>query len=69
MAFNVFYQLVRNQDMGNSQPWMCDKCHKEEEVLLKISVDYDTLILCKRCLFEGKKLITTQEKELKDENN
>ena len=68
MAFNVNFRLVENPEQQfKTAPWLCDKCHREDKVLLKIHVDYDTLVLCKKCLLEGKKLITDKEKELKDE--
>lgn len=71
MAFNVFFKLVENPEefQTKTTPWLCDKCHKKNEVLLKTSIDYDTLILCKKCLMECKKLITDREKELKDDKN
>ena len=70
MAYSVHFRLVENPiERINSTPWLCDMCHKEEEVLLKIHVDYDTLVLCKKCLLEGKKLITDREKELKNGKN
>jgi formylmethanofuran dehydrogenase subunit E len=68
MAFSVHFLLVENpEQQSKSTPWLCDKCHKEDEALLKIHVDYDTLVLCKKCLLDGKKIITDREKELKDE--
>jgi len=67
MAFSVHFRLVENPEQKlKTTPWLCDKCHAEEKVLLKIHVDYDTLVLCKKCLMEAKKLITDKEKELKD---
>ena len=70
MAFNVHFQLVENYaQMNSTAPWLCDKCHREDKALLKIQADYDTLILCKKCLLEGKKIITEWEKELKDGKN
>ena len=69
MAYSVHFGLVENPigKINNTTPWLCNMCHKEEKVLLKIHVDYDTLVLCKKCLLEGKKLITNREKELKDD--
>lgn len=67
MAFSVHFKIVENSDQKMKMtPWLCDKCHAEEKVLLKIHVDYDILVLCKRCLMEAKKLITNRERELKD---
>ena len=68
MAFNIYFKTVENNPRypTKATPWRCDKCHKEQEVLLKIKVDYDTIILCKKCLTAMKKLITAKEKELKD---
>ena len=67
MAYSVHFRLVENPgQFSKSAPWLCDKCHKEDKALLKILVDYDTLVLCKKCLLEGKKIITDREKELKD---
>jgi len=56
VAFNVFFNIVT-----------CDSCHKDHEVMIKISVDYDKLILCDKCLLAAKKQITSKKKELKDE--
>jgi len=68
MAYSVHFRLVENpENYSQMTPWLCDKCHKEDKALLKIHVDYDTLVLCKKCLLEGKKIITDREKELKDE--
>jgi hypothetical protein len=69
MAFNVFFKIVENHTdpMYKGNPWQCDKCHVRDKVLLRIRVDYETLILCKKCLFECKKMITEREKELKDD--
>lgn len=71
MAFNVFFKLVENPEESQTKaaPWRCDNCREEKKVLAKITIDYDTLILCKRCLMSGKKLITDREKELKDGEN
>jgi len=70
MAYSVHFRLVENPtERIYSAPWLCDMCHKEEKTLLKIHVDYDTLVLCKKCLLEGKKLITDREKELKNGKN
>ena len=68
MAFNVNFRLVENPEQQfKAAPWLCDKCHREDKVLLKIHVDYDILVLCKKCLLEGKKIITEREKELKND--
>ena len=69
MAFNVFFKLVENPKelQTKGTPWRCDKCHKDEEVLLKVTIDYDTLVLCKKCLLGAKRLITDREKELKND--
>ena len=68
MAFNVFFTLVYNDFAmyNKSIPWRCNSCNAAPDVLIKISVDYDTLILCKKCLASTKKMITDKEKELKD---
>ena len=68
MAFNVFFTMVENDKefRTKSAPWRCDYCRKDKKVLLKITIDYDTLILCKKCLMLGKRLVTDREKELKD---
>lgn len=70
MAFSVFFKVVQNHKESRLKgvPWLCDKCHKEDEVLLKVTIDYSTLILCKKCLMKMKKIITNKERELKDEN-
>jgi len=68
VAFNVFFNMVENDKefQTKSAPWRCDNCRKDGQVLLKITIDYDTLILCKKCLMLGKRLVTDREKELKD---
>jgi len=68
LAFNVFFKTVQNHKELQTKgvPWLCDKCHTEPEVLLRIKIDYDTLVLCKKCLMGAKRLITDLEKELKD---
>ena len=68
MAFNVFFNTVENNKEFQVKgiPWLCDKCHREDAVLLKMSIDYSTLVLCKKCLMEAKRLITDMEKEMKD---
>ena len=69
MAFHVFFQLVENPTLlSKSMPWRCDRCRKKDKALLKILVDYDTVVLCKKCLLEGKKLITERDRELKNED-
>jgi hypothetical protein len=71
VAFNVFFNVVTN-DIDNytkSNPWRCDVCHKDHEIMTKISVDYDTLVLCKKCLMGAKRLITDKEKELEDDRS
>ena len=67
MAFNVFFKTVRNHKelQVKGVPWLCDKCHCEDAILLKMSIDYSTLVLCKKCLMGAKRLITDREKELK----
>lgn len=69
MAFSVFFKMVQNHEELRFKgiPWLCDKCHCEDEVLLKMIIDYDTVVLCKKCLLEAKKIITDMEKELKNE--
>ncbi len=71
MAFNVFFEAVENPKglQRKGVPWLCDKCHKDKEVLLKITIDYDTLTLCKKCLITVKRLIIDREKELKNGKN
>lgn len=68
VAFNVFFKVVENDKefQTKGMPWLCDKCRREDEVLLKITVDYNNIVLCKKCLMESKRLITNKEKELKD---
>ena len=68
MAFNVFLNSVINdiENHTKSTPWRCDHCHKDYEVMMKITVDYDKLILCEKCLLAAKKQITSKKKELKD---
>ena len=70
MAFNVIFNIVENHEGLRLKgiPWLCNKCHCEDEILLKITIDYDTLILCKKCLMAAKRMITDKEKELKNEN-
>lgn len=69
MAFNVFFNVVENEELRiKGIPWLCDKCHREDEVMLRIKVDYETLVICKKCLMGAKRLITDREKELKNEN-
>jgi glutaredoxin len=67
VAFRVYFSLVENfRDMySKNAPWRCDKCHKAPDVLLRVEVDYDTLILCKNCLNKAKKKITDKEKDRK----
>lgn len=71
MAFNVFFKVVENPKelQTKGAPWLCDKCHCDKEVLLRITIDYDTLVLCKKCLTEVKRLIINREKELKNGKN
>ena len=71
MAFNVVFKLIGNQKelQRKGIPWLCDKCHREDEVLLKITIDYNVVVLCKKCLMEAKRLITDKEKELKNGKN
>jgi hypothetical protein len=64
MAFQVFFDVVENSQLQTkSVPWLCDKCRKKDSFLIKMQVDYDTLVLCKKCLMGCKKLITDKEKE------
>jgi len=69
VAFNVFFNIVTNdiENYTKSNPWRCDSCHKDHEVMIKISVDYDKLILCDKCLLAAKKQIIEKKKELKNE--
>ena len=70
MAFNVFFNVVENEELRNkSAPWLCDKCHCEDEVLLRMRVDYQTLVLCGKCLVSANQLIIDREKELRYEGN
>lgn len=71
MAFNVFFKPVENYEdiVYKGIPWNCDKCHARDRVLLRIKIDYDTLVICKKCLMGAKKLITDREKELKDDRD
>lgn len=70
MAWNVFFDLVENPEGLELKriPWRCDNCNVDYRFLLKITIDYDTLILCKKCLLDCKKLITDKEKELRDDS-
>lgn len=70
-AFNIFFNLVENyaDNRVKGAPWLCDRCHSETNVLLKMTIDYQTLVLCKKCLMEAKKHITEREKELRDGGN
>jgi glutaredoxin len=70
MAFNVFFNIVENdlRLYNKSIPWRCDKCNDTPKLLMKISVDYDTLVLCKKCLASTKKMITDKEKELNNDS-
>jgi len=67
VATNVFFKTVENYKELQMKgiPWLCDKCHREDLVLVNMTVDYGTLVLCKKCLLEAKRLITDLEKELK----
>ena len=68
MAFHVFFQLVENTALpSKATPWRCDKCRKKEKALVKITVDYDTVVMCKKCFLEAKTMITDREKEIKNE--
>jgi hypothetical protein len=65
MAFNVTFETVKNIELKlKGIPWRCNKCRCEDEILLKINIDYDTLIICKKCLLEGNSLVIEKEKEL-----
>ena len=68
MAFNVFFKTVQNHKglQTKGAPWRCNVCHKAPEVLLRIKIDYDTLVLCKKCLMGAKRLVTDREKEIKN---
>lgn len=70
MATNVFFKTVENYEELQTKgiPWRCDKCHEEDNVFIKMTIDYGTLVLCKKCLLEAKKLITDLQKELKNES-
>ena len=67
MAFNVVFKVVENDKVLRSKgiPWLCDKCHREDEFLLRMTIDYNTVVLCKKCLMEAKRCITDSEKESK----
>jgi hypothetical protein len=67
VAYNVYFKVVINEKKyySNRTPWRCDICHKDPEVLLKMSIDYDTMIICDKCLHKAKKLITDKKKDLK----
>ena len=69
MAFNVSFTPVLNHEdiVYKGIPWDCDVCHTRDKVLLKIKIDYDTLVLCKKCLMGAKRCIVDKEKELKNE--
>lgn len=70
MAFNVFFNIVENDKLRvKGIPWLCDKCHCDNDILVKMSVDYSTVVLCKKCLMGAKRLVTDREKELGDESN
>lgn len=68
MACNVFFKTVENDKKLQVKgiPWLCDKCHREDKFLLKITVDYNMVVLCKKCLMDAKRLVTDEEKELKE---
>ena len=68
MAFNVVFKVVENNKELRFKgiPWLCDKCHVEDEFLIRMSVDYNMVVLCKKCLMEAKRLVTDKEKELKE---
>lgn len=69
MAFHVFFQLVENATLpSKATPWQCDKCRKRDKALVEITVDYDRVVICKKCFLEAKKMITDREKEIRDEN-
>jgi hypothetical protein len=70
VAFNVFFNIVENDKLRvKGIPWLCDKCHCDNDILVKMSVDYSTVVLCKKCLMGAKRLVTDREKELGDESN
>lgn len=68
MAFTIQFKAVENNPdfPTKASPWRCNNCNKDCKVLLKIKVDYDTLILCKKCLTNMKKVIIEKEKDLND---
>ena len=67
MAFNVFFKPVQNYDELRIKGvvWRCEKCRKDPDILLKIKIDYETLVICKKCLMDAKRIITDMEKELR----
>jgi hypothetical protein len=69
VAFNVFFNIVINdiENFTKANPWRCDCCHKDYEIMMKVSVDYDTLVLCEKCLMAAKKKVTEKKKEIKNE--
>ena len=71
MAFSVFFNTVENHKelQVKGIPWLCDKCHCEDAFLLKMSIDYSTVVLCKKCLMGAKRQITDKEKEQRDGEN
>jgi len=71
MAFNVVFKLIGNQKELQTKgiPWLCDKCHREDEVLLKITIDYNVVVFCKKCLMDAKRLITDKEKVIDEDRN
>jgi len=68
VAVNVFFKAVENDKelQVKGIPWLCDKCHREDKFLIKMSVDYNMVVLCKKCLMDAKRIITDKEKELKE---
>ena len=66
MAFNAYFKPVTNDPklQTKANPWRCDKCNKKDLVLIKGKIDYDTLILCKKCLIKIIEQIENKEREL-----
>lgn len=67
MAFNVFFRTVENHKELRIKGvvWRCEKCHCDDDIMTKITIDYDSVVLCKKCLLDAKRLITDMEKEKK----
>ena len=67
MAFNVYFKPVMNDPdvFTKANPWRCNKCNKKDIVLIRGKIDYDTLVLCKKCLLEIIDQIEEKENEYK----